>query len=260
MRFATPMRADGEEMAQLDLAGKTALITGAAVRIGKEISLALAQKGVHIVIHYNRSENHARELSAELTRKGVSSWIVQADFSDNDSFDLLIQKSSSFTGSLDILINNASIFPRSSLEELTKEALFTNIDINAWAPFALSRSFRNHVKQGSIINILDQRISSFDMTHVAYILSKHVLAALTRMTALSYAPDIRVNGIAPGLILPPPGESIAYLERLSGTVPLKQHGDAGDIADAAVYLASSTYLTGEILFVDGGRHLREYAL
>lgn len=88
--------------------------------------------------------------------------------------------------------------------------------------------------------------------------SKHVLAVLTAAAALAYAPGIRVNGVAPGLILPPPGQGEEYIERLRDTVPLKQHGDPEDVADAVVYLAKSRFLTGELIYVDGGRHLKEY--
>jgi len=247
----------GNQMARQSLDGKTALITGSAVRIGREIALSLAQRGVNVIIHYNRSAEHADELALELNRAGVKSWTVQADLSQSDSFQTLIKRSLGLSGSLDILVNNASVFTKSTVEDLTLEDLIKNIEINAWAPFSLSRSYAHEIKQGCIINLLDQRVFSFDMDHTGYILSKHVLTALTKITALAYAPHIRVNGIAPGLILPPPGESISYLANRSRTVPLNKYGNPSDIGETAVFLASNEFITGEIINIDGGRHLRE---
>jgi pteridine reductase len=243
-------------MGKKSLDGKTALITGSAVRIGREIALSLAERGVNIIIHYHSSKRHTDELSSELDRMGVRSWSIQADLSRFES-DKLIEQSLELSGSLGILVNNASIFTKSTIDDLTLADLVNNIEINAWAPFSLSRAYAREIKRGCIINLLDQRITSYDLNHTGYILSKHVLTALTRITALAYAPEIRVNGIAPGLILPPPGEPMSYLEKLSGTIPLKRHGNPGNIGEAAVFLASNEFITGEIIFVDGGRHLRE---
>lgn len=188
-------------MGKKSLDGKTALITGSAVRIGREIALSLAERGVNIIIHYHSSKRHADELSSELDRMGVRSWSIQADLSRFES-DKLIEQCLELSGSLDILVNNASIFTKSTIDDLTLADLVKNIEINAWAPFSLSRAYAHKIKRGCIINLLDQRITSYDLNHTGYILSKHVLTALTRITALAYAPEIRVNGIAPGLILP----------------------------------------------------------
>ena len=159
---------------------------------------------------------------------------------------------------LDILVNNAAIFPLDSLATVTFEDLVRNMQVNAWAPFVLSRDFARVVGRGKIVNLVDSRTHDFDWTHVAYILSKHVLDVLTRVTALKYAPDITVNGVAPGLILPPPGKDESYLDRLTDTVPLKRHGSPEDIAEAVLYLLKSDFVTGETIAVDGGRHLKEY--
>ena len=132
-----------------------------------------------------------------------------------------------------------------------------HLQVNAWAPFVLSREFARLAGRGKIINLLDTKIISSDRTHVAYLLSKQMLAALTSMCALEFAPNVTVNGIAPGLILPPPGKDDSYLEQLAQTVPLKRRGSPDDIADAARYLLQSDFVTGQIIYVDGGRHLRE---
>lgn len=240
------------------LKGKTALITGAAKRIGRETALSFADEGANVMIHYRGSADEAAHLCRDIRHKGVGAWILQADFEQPEEYETLIQRAlDEPIDRLDILVNNASIFPLDKLEDITFESLVTNIQVNAWAPFVLARDFKRLVGRGMVINMLDSRIEDADWSHVAYILSKHVLAALTKMMALDYAPEIRVNAVAPGLILPPPGKDESYIEALKDTVPLRKHGDPRDVADAIVYLAKTDYLTGEVIFVDGGRHLEE---
>jgi pteridine reductase len=240
------------------LAGRTALITGASKRIGRATALVLADEGVNIVVHYNRSDSEAKELMAELATRGVRVWSVAADFEKPQEYESLIQRTLDTAGALDILVNNASIFPPEKLDELTIGSLNTNVEVNAWVPFVLSRDFARLVGRGKIINMLDSRLSDTDWNHVGYILSKHVLAALTDMMAVAYAPNITVNGVSPGLILPPPGKDDSYLDQLIDTVPLKRHGSAEDIAAAILYLLKADFVTGEVIYVDGGRHLKEY--
>jgi NAD(P)-dependent dehydrogenase (short-subunit alcohol dehydrogenase family) len=132
-----------------------------------------------------------------------------------------------------------------------------HMHVNAWAPFVLSREFSRLVQRGKIINLLDTKIAGSDRAHVAYILSKQMFALLTRMCAREFAPGITVNGVAPGLILPPNGKDEQYLEQLAKTVPLKRHGSPDDIADATIYLLKSEFITGQVIYVDGGRHLLE---
>jgi len=238
--------------------GKTALITGAAKRIGRVTALALAAEGVNVIVHYDHSAADAVELSRELTNAGVRSWTLQADFSTPKGYETLIARALQEAEHVDILINNASIFPQDTLESLDFTEVTENLRVNAWAPFTLCRAFADQVGQGKIVNMLDSRICGYDWAHVGYVLSKHMLHVLTRMMALEFAPSITVNSVAPGLILPPPGKDMRYLERLTETVPLKRHGTPQDIADAIVYLVKSAFLTGEVIFVDGGRHLWEY--
>ena len=240
------------------IAGKTALITGAAKRIGRETALTLAAQEVNIIIHYHSSEDEARELQLELAAHHVDTWLLQADFAATQDYAAFITRAREIAGGLDFLVNNASIFPTDTLATVTFEAVMANMQVNAWTPFALGREFARQVGTGKIVNLLDSRLHGYDWTHVAYMISKHALAVFTRMAALDYAPDITVNAVAPGLILPPPGQDESYLDRLVDTVPLKRHGSAQDIADAVVFLLQSDFLTGEVINVDGGRHLQEY--
>lgn len=240
------------------LRGSTALVTGAAKRVGREIATALAREGANVIIHYNRSEQQAIDLARALSDLGVKSWTLRADFSVRSEYQTLIERALSLSGDLNILVNNASIFPPEDLKSVTFESVMANMEINAWAPFTLCRSFADQVREGKIVNLLDSRTSSYDWSHVGYILSKHVLTVLTQMCALEFAPRIHVNGVAPGLILPPPGKPQSYLEERVNTVPLKRHGDPSDVARAVVYLMTAPFVTGTVLMVDGGRHLREY--
>lgn len=245
-------------MAEGKLRGKTALVTGAAKRVGLRIALALAAEGVNVIIHYRSSADGAQEAVKEVEKLGARGWTVQADFEKAEGYEGLIGRCLGMTGGLDILVNNASIFPMSTLKEITFEGLAKNIRVNAWAPFSLIKEFALKAGRGKIVNLIDARISGFDWNHAEYILSKHLFFEITRMAAVEFAPDIQINGINPGLILPPPGKDERYLERLVTTVPLKRHGTPEDIADAAVYLLESDFLTGTVIDVDGGRHLLEY--
>ena len=223
----------------------------------RKVPTAIAEPGVNVAVHFRQSAKQAEELRAELASHGVTAWLVEADFSDIAATQRLIPEVLEKAGSLDILVNSASMFLPSTIRNLEFAGLMQHMQINAWAPFALSREFARLSARGKIINMLDTRIVGDDRSHVAYILSKQVFALLMKMTALEFAPRITVNGVAPGLILPPAGKDEGYLNDLAQRIPLKRHGEPADIADAVMYLLKSSFLTGQVIFVDGGRHLME---
>lgn len=245
-------------MTEKALHGKTALVTGGSKRIGRAISLTLAAEGANVIIHFRSSGDNADELKERVEGLGVKAWTLQADFLKADEYETLIARAKDTAGDLAILVNSASIFPTNTLETVDFLSLMENMQINAWTPFVLTRDFARLVGKGTVVNLIDSRVVGYDWNHVAYILSKHVLAQLTRMAAVQYAPDITINGIAPGLILPPPGQKDEYLDRMTRTVPLKRHGYADEIAEAVLYLVKAEFVTGTTIFVDGGRHLLEY--
>src|SRR5262249_17591002 len=125
----------------------------------------------------------------------------------------------------------------------------------AWAPFTLTRAFAHQTTNGKVVNFIDAQISGSDLSHASYILSKYQLATLTTMTALQYAPGITVNAVAPGPILPPQAKDESYLDGLARSLPLKRHGSLGDITGAVLFLLESDFITGQMIYVDGGRHL-----
>jgi pteridine reductase len=246
-------------MAQMQLEGKTALVTGGARRIGRATALALAGTGVNIVIHDHRSlHGECEKLCGELGELGVKSWIVAADFETPSDYESLVGRAFEASGRLHMLINNASAFSPDTLADAEFGDAMRQMQINAWAPLVISREFARCAGRGKIINILDTRIAGFDFRHLSYILSKQALHLLTRMSAVEFAPDVTVNAVAPGLILPPQGKDMGYLEELAETVPLRRHGDPGDVTDAVLFLLRSDFITGQVIFTDGGRHLAEY--
>ncbi len=244
-------------MTKTDLIGKSALVTGAARRIGKGIALALADAGVNILIHYRDSAEEAEKLRTELEARGVKAWLVRADFDRSEGAQDLFESAVGSAGSLDFLINSASSFIPSTLQDIDFEHLMRDMQVNMWSPFVLSRQFARLFGRGKIINMLDTRIAGYDPSHAGYILSKRALFALTEMMAIEFAPRITVNAVAPGLILPPPGKDQQYLDELASTVPLKRHGELSDVTDAVLFFLKNDFVTGQVLFIDGGRHLAE---
>jgi pteridine reductase len=246
-------------VAQKILEGKTALVTGGAKRIGRATVLALGAEGVDIVVHDHQSlRGECEKLCSELAGFGVKSWIIPADFADPSGYQSLVGRAVEASGRLDILVNNASVFSPDTIMDAHYYEVVRQMQINAWAPLVISREFARHAGKGKIVNVLDTRIAGFDFKHLSYILSKHALYLLTRMTAVEFAPEITVNSVAPGLILSPEGKDEGYLEALGATVPLRRHGDPGDVTDAVLFLLRSDFITGQVIFVDGGRHLMEY--
>lgn len=245
---------------KLPLHGKTALVTGAAQRIGQSIALALAQQRVDVVIHCNHSIEKAAVTAAVIRNTGVNCWIVQCDLADPHKSATLLAEAQDLVGRpIDILINNASIFHQGQAIAITPEEFAVNMNIHALSPLLLSRALAEQKNGGQIINILDTRILGCDNEHAAYLLSKRTLFTLTRMLAKELAPEIRVNGVAPGAILPPPGKDAAYLKVRATSIPLQCHGSVQDIDDAVIYLCQASFVTGQVIYVDGGQHIGAYS-
>lgn len=234
----------------------TVLITGGARRLGRAIALDIATYGAHILLHYNHSDEQAQDTLEKIEELGGKCTLLKADLSIADQAQGLILRAVEKVGPVDFLINNASVFPQNGVNDLSFSDLEGNFKVNTYAPLLLCREFACQKRKGAIINMLDTRIHSYDREHVAYHLSKQALYSLTRMLAWEYAPHVRVNGIAPGIILPPPGEGMEWLDKMRHTNPLDSYGSVEDIADAVLFLLASEFITGDIIHVDGGRHLK----
>jgi hypothetical protein len=239
------------------LAGQTALVTGGAKRLGRAIALALADRGVHVVLHYGHSADEAQAVVAALRAKGVRAGAVQANLEVPEQVEPLFAEAVEVAGPIGLLVNGAGVFPPSRLADFTTTDLMHAVQINALAPVQLARALAAQGRPGSVVNLLDARsLTDYDGHHVAYDASKRLLHTFTCMMAREFAPRVRVNAIAPGLILPPSGEDESYLRRLAPANPLQAVGSAGDILRALFYLLDSPFVTGQVLYVDGGRHLR----
>jgi pteridine reductase len=240
----------------ISLAGKTALVTGAARRLGRAIAQGLAQKGVNVVVHYHNSAQEAASLCDEICRLGVSASCVQADLTDAGQTETLFDRAVAQAGPIDILINSASTFHKETLWETSTQSLEANLRIHATAPLVLARALAGQGRGGAIVNMLDTRVTAYDREHAAYHISKRVLLTLTRMLALELAPEIAVNAVAPGLILPPAGQDESYLKKLAHCNPLNRYGDPGQVVDAILFLLRSRFITGQVIYVDGGYHMK----
>lgn len=236
---------------------QTALITGASKRIGKAIAEHLAHNGWNVIIHYNRSAEEAimlvQDLSTKYPKQLFSS--VTANLANSHEVLNLIPNIVQKRGPFDLLVNNASIFKKGYFKE-TDETLFdSQLNVNIKAPFFLMRDFSNLCKKGNIINFVDTRITTNASNFAAYSLSKKALWEATKMAALEFAPDIRINAIAPGVTLAPAEEGEEYLQKLAQNIPMKRPSGVEPILNSIDYILKNDHLTGQLLFADGGENL-----
>jgi pteridine reductase len=240
----------------MKLSGKSVLITGSGVRLGRVMALAIAEAGGDVVLHYNRSRQPAENLQREIENMGRTAHLIQADLADPDSAKNMISRIYQDT-SIFALVNSAAIFGNSSLESTEIKDWEQHFQVNLTAPFLLSQAFSLHVgpdKEGRIVNILDWRALRPGSDHFPYTISKAGLVALTRSLAVSLAPYITVNGLAFGAILPP--SDGAATDNILDNVPAGRWADLDEVGQALVFLLDGpAYITGEIIHLDGGRHL-----
>ncbi len=233
----------------------TALITGGAKRIGRAVALKLAEHGFNIAIHYQSSQTEAESLRSKILDIGVGCDIFQCDFSDMDSVSTLIGRVFDVFPDCNLLINNASLFERAHLMETTPDFFERLMTVNLKTPVFLSKSFAERCQSGQIINLLDTKIEKELTPYFVYALTKKGLRDFTRMAAKELAPNIRVNGVAPGLILPSAENDPESFERMGGKIPLKRTGNPDDIVRAVMFLVENEFITGECIHVDGGEHI-----
>jgi len=235
----------------------TALITGASRRIGRALAIHLAQQGWNIAIHYHTSVDEATVFCKELSDCFPAQLfeVFKADLSQVSELELLIGRVLNRMGTFELLINNASVFEPSAFKQTSTELLERQWNVNFRAPFVLMRDYSRLVKTGAIVNLVDPRIVTNRTDFAAYTLSKKALWESTKMAAVEFAPHIRVNAIAPGLALPPEGKNEDYLWKRAATIPMKQPGGVEPILKSLDYILNNVYLTGQLLFCDGGENL-----
>lgn len=243
-------------------AKRLALVTGGHRRLGGVISAALAHAGHSLAIHGSHDTRLDTHLALAMEEAGTEWEGFVVDFTDPEGAEELIAMvASRFGRPPDILVNCAAIFGQDRLEDVTVDTLMQHYAVNCAAPTMITKAFAT-VPAGPgdrcIINILDQRIDHPHADQLAYTLSKVALAGLTRLTASSLAPHIRVNAIAPGLTIATPDYEEEQIEKLTEMMPLGRLPQAEQIAEAVIYLSNATAVTGQTIYVDGGAHMRSY--
>lgn len=243
-------------MSDLLLQDKSILITGAARRIGRGLARACAQAGANLVIHFHHSQEQAEETRQEIVSMGRKAWLIEGDLGDEADIERMM-RSITQAAPLYGLVNNAAIFESLSMQQTTLADWDRHMTINLTAPFLLSKAFAAQVPpdgEGRIVNMVDWRALRPGADHFPYTISKAALASLTEAMAAALAPNIGVNALALGAILPPtdrPGN-----DEILRPVPAGRWGELPEVEAALLFLlAGPAYITGEIIHVDGGRHL-----
>ncbi|MBC8287066.1 MAG: SDR family oxidoreductase [Nitrospinae bacterium] len=233
----------------------TAIVTGGAIRIGRAMGLHLARKGFNIALLYHSSGTAGEETIAEARSQGVQCQGYVVDLRNLEETELLIGKILNDFDDVELLVNSAANFIQENVAQTRLETLVDTLNLNLMAPYLLMREYKRKVNKGLIVNILDERVARTLPTFAAYSVSKVGLKHLTELAAVEWGKSVRVNGIAPGLILPPQGGPPDYLEKAAKKVPTGTHGSLEDLIKALDYLMGNTFVNGETLFVDGGESL-----
>jgi len=240
----------------MDISGKVALITGSSKRIGRETAVELARRGASVAIHFRSDEAGAQETLRLVKEAGSTGELFHAELTDTRQLDSMFSDLERKLRRLDILVNNASVFEASTFDESTPELWNAQMDSNAKAPFLIAqRAARLMREHGKIVNLVDVAGETIWPGYFAYSVSKAALIAVNRGLAKALAPKIQVNGVAPGPVLFPEYYTQDQKHFAIERTLLKRAGSARDIVSAVVFLIENDYITGEVLHVDGGRHL-----
>ena len=242
----------------LSLAGKTALVTGGGVRVGRAISLALAAAGADVAIHYRSSRSEAESAAEGIREAGRRAEIVEGDLARPEDCRRVVAEAIGALGGLDFLVHSAANFHRASLDDTDETLWGSAMDVNARAGFLMAREAAPSLRarRGRIVLVSDFLAESPERNYFAHSVSKAAVEGLVRALAIALAPNVAVNGVAPGTVLPPEGTSAEEVERLARRLPAKRIGSADDVAATVVFLcAGPAFLTGQVIRVDGGRSI-----
>ncbi len=241
----------------MKLKGKNALVTGSGHRVGREIALGLAKRGCNLILHYHSSDEKAEETLREIEASGVRAISVQADLRDQFELKSLFSAADSSFDRLDILVNSAAIMEKLDFLDADADAWYRTMALNLRAPFfCIQEATRQMLPgKGVVINISDIAGLRPWASYPIHSISKAGVEMLTQVAAAAFAPDIRVNGIAPGPVMKPELLDDDRWNEIGATVPLQRSGNAGDVSRAVIFLCENDYITGETLVVDGGNML-----
>ncbi|MEM8947843.1 MAG: SDR family NAD(P)-dependent oxidoreductase [Pseudomonadota bacterium] len=235
-----------------------ALITGSAKRLGRAMALGLAEDGFNLILHYHHSRDETETLCQEINAMGREAIAVPGDLADPADAASIVEAGCQAFGPLNLLINNASLFEQDRLESLTLESWRQLMDVNLTSPVFLMKAFaaQNDLPlDASIINMLDQQMATPSPAFLSYAVAKIGLEGATRLAAFELAPRIRVNGIAPGLVLPSWMQTEEKHRARQQMMPLGEGLGASDILKAVRYLVSARHVTGQVITVDSGQSL-----
>jgi pteridine reductase len=243
----------------MELKGRVALVTGAGKRVGRAIAMALAERGATIAIHYRSSRTEAEEGVARIAARGGRAQAFAADLENVAAIEQMVAQALAAFGRIDVLVNCASVFYRKPLEELTEHDWDVNLDTNLKAPFFLAKFAGAAMRRqgaGKIVNIGDWAGIRPYNNYLPYTVSKAGLIGLTRALAKALAPQVQVNCVALGPVMPPEDYDAAEIERLKQATLTKTLGSPEEVARAVLYLCEGTdFATGSTLMLDGGRLL-----
>ena len=233
------------------------IITGGATRIGAAIAEKLSGPNVEITVHYNKSKSKAESLKKKLQKFGTIVYLVSGDLSKESDVKKIIKFSKSKMKFFDCLVNNASLFENDKLENFSSKSWESHSSTNLRAPALLSKEFSKNVrgKNNNIINIIDQRIFKLTPYFFSYTLSKTGLYTLTKTSAMSLSPNIRVNGIAPGPTIKNKRQSEKHFKSQYLATPLEQQVDVNEICNAVDFFIKNSSITGQVLAIDSGQSL-----
>lgn len=245
------------DAAPLSLRGKRALVTGAGQRVGQAIALALGAQGMQVAVHYRESRQGAEHTASEITRSGGSALLLSADLSSRDAARALVDAALAGLGGLDLVVASAASFERVELAAVDDAAWDRSLNLNLASPFALIQHAVPALRaaRGSVVLVTCSSATVPMRNYLPYVVSKGALKQLMKTLALELAPDVRVNAVAPGTVMPPAAYDAEAIARLARAIPLARVGSPEDIAQAVLFLASSPFVTGHELSVDGGRSL-----
>ena len=243
----------------MDLKGKNALVTGSGIRLGRAIALALGEAGCNLALHYNTSVESVIQVKSDLEKIGRKAQIFQQDLEDVSHVQDLMTRVCSEFGHIDILINNAGIYPAGSGKAATPEKINKVFNVNLFSPWLLISAFASQLPrevQGKVINISDGKVFRNGTDHFSYRVTKQAINTITAMFALELAPNITVNAIAPGTMLPLQGYEHVDLQVVADRqIPLKRIGSPEIIAQNVLHILSQDFMTGDVIRVDGGEFL-----
>ena len=233
------------------------IITGAATRIGAAIAKKLSGPNVEMIIHYNKSRTNAEKLQKELKKNNTKVWLVKGDLAKENDLKKIIKFSKSKLKYFDCLINNASLFENDNLKNFTSKSWDNHLDVNLKAPAYLTKEFAKNTKgkNNNIINIIDQRVFKLTPFFLSYTLSKTGLYTLTKTSAMCLAPNIKVNGIAPGPTIKNKRQSDKHFKKQYLATPLKIQVDVNEICNAVDFFIKNSSITGQVLAIDSGQNL-----